>query len=107
MGFGVRSMEFRAQLFRFRHQWGQGKEYSTSLSLSCKQLPVMHLPCPLFCPLLVQSPCLGCLLFHLPKFLRLFSSSAPSVKPSLVILALTVLPLLQAPTVSKRVTYIA
>lgn len=95
--------EFRGQLFGFLQQRGQRKKNSTALSLRfiCKQSPGMRLPHPHFCPLLAQSPCLGCLLFPLPKFLSLFSSSASFTKPSPVIPALNVLPLLHASMASE------
>ena len=59
------------------------------------------------CSLLMQLPCLGCLLFHLPKFLRIFSCSASFMKPSLVIPALNILSLLRTPMASKSFTYLA
>lgn len=75
---------------QFLHLW----DGESNTSDACR---FWHLSCPYFCSLLMLFHCLRYLLYHLPKFLRLFSSSASSMELSLIILALNVFSLLHTP----------
>lgn len=79
---------------QFLHLW----DGESNTSDACR---FWHLSCPYFCSLLKL--CL-CLRYHLPKFLRRFSSSASSMKLSLIILALNVFSLLHTLMASKMYT---